>query len=1192
MWITGDVELPDEILDAHKRGELVFFVGAGASIETPSNLPSFNKLAEELARRAAHPFSKHEGLDYFIGQLESLPQGFDAHYHAQMIISDPKSQFNSLHRALVDIAGSGREFRVVTTNYDNHLTSAARDGSITIPDTWYAPALPLGHDFVGLVHLHGSALRSKDEMILTDRDFGRAYLTEAWATRFLLQMFERFTVVFIGYSHDDVIMRYLALGLPSNGRNTPSKRFAFTHDPSNSKWSYLGIRPIEYPVVGNDHQALARAITTWTDLARMGQTDHRSRMRAIVGGGTTLPWPDRDYLHARLKSVEGVRDFIVAVGSLSDKAKVEWLKWAEGLPEFKALFSSRDLTESERLLGNWFAGIFIESPTLNGAGLQTVQRLGQSMSTPLYRAATFAAGNLREQDVTAGERWQALLASSIYERSALPSSEYLIPFKGDEDSKPFSMTVLRFVLRPILKLKRRRFLDESAEDVIHPNAEVTWNVKKHALSEYLLRAVEAGDPGDWSLGNVLEDAIMAAYDLLDEYHGDRGWDPLSGHRSAIEEHSQNNILREPLDVIIDALRDYGMKVLPVLPELPDRWWSFGRPLMQRLALHLVVNNPTRSADEKLLWFLDRTGLYAHNLKHESYQLLAATVGDASPSLKQRVLNAVGNGPDYPSEIPDRSLRRAYAKYNLLAWLTQADPDWVEVQTEFNAIQAENPDFKVREHPDFDTWTTSGTFGGKQPMAIEDFIQTLDQNTDAALDSLLSYDYSERDFDQPTWPDALGLARVTAEQRPDLGVQLWDAVVGCKEIDDKKADLWRAITEGWGRAELGDSGLEAVQRLTVLLEDEHSAYAIGRFLLDQIEQQIDADECPLLASMRKLARELWCKQGARFTHRKEEAPLSSVPLYLNAWPGFLAQYWGNEVDRRWRHSREDWAGLSEEEESALVALLNGNKDALDATQPAIAGQISFFFSADADFSEAHLLPIFNDPHRHAFGWYPFLHHPRWNDRLLAAGLFDSIVDELSRLNELPDKQLRIIFLGLIASVVSYAGIASDERERLLDQTVLASEGAYAADFAEEVARFLRTERVDGAEVWRRWLGDHLKLRIDGQPRKASSKELEHWANVVPFVGEFIPDAIELFNEHSIGLTESFFDWEMPEGIFEKYGLDLVEFFARRIQNTNISDYSISFCIRELVKVTRESVGDVAASPLIKAAKEKGLINIGE
>ena len=85
---------------------------------------------------------------------------------------------------------------------------------------------------------------------------------------------------------------------------------------------------------------------------------------------------------------------------------------------------------------------------------------------------------------------------------------------------------------------------------------------------------------------------------------------------------------------------------------------------------------------------------------------------------------------------------------------------------------------------------------------------------------------------------------------------------------------------------------------------------------------------------------------------------------------------------------------------------------------------------------------------------FLHHPRWNDRILAAGLFDSTVDELSRLDELPDQTLHPIFLGFITSVVSYAGITGKNRRRLLDETVLASDGSHAAGFAEAVARFLR------------------------------------------------------------------------------------------------------------------------------------------
>lgn len=1186
MWITGDVELPDEILDAHERGELVFFVGAGASLGKPSNLPLFDSLAKKLARLASHPFSKRGGLDFFIGQLESLPQGFDAHHHAHTLISNPKSRFNPLHGAIVDLAGIGGAFRVVTTNYDDHLASAAGSGSITVPDTWYAPALPLGRDFAGLVHLHGSVRRPKEEMILTDRDFGHAYITDAWAARFLLPMFDRFTVVFIGYSHDDVIMRYLALGLPSNGKAVASTRFAFTSDPSNGKWGYLGIQPITYPVVGRDHQALVAALTAWAGRAKMGQTDHQSRVQAIIGGGTALPLPDRDYLHARLRTTDGARDFAIATGSLPDEAKLEWLTWLENLPEFKALFSPPDVPDATAILGNWFARTFIESTTLNGAALQTMQRLGQSMTSSLYRTATWLANDLSKEDASAGERWQALLATSIYGQSAPLGTDLFMPFLPDSTAP--NMTVLRTALRPFLKLERRWFLDESAERTIHPNAKISWNSEEYALTQHVLLVVQASAPGDRSLGGVLEDAIVAAYDLLDAYHGEQGWDPVAHHRSAIEPHSQDE-LREPLDAVIDGLREYGIKALPVWPDLPDRWWSLDRALMQRLAMHLVCDDPARNADDKLSWLLDRTGLYADNLKHETYQVLAAAVGTASPSLKQRVLNAAAAGPDYPEEIPDRDRHFAYAKYNLLAWLTQAAPDWAEAQSAFDAAQAENPDFGVREHPDFDSWMTSGTWGGKPPMDVEEFIQALVQNLSGALDDLLSRDYSERDFDQPEWRDALGLVRQAAERRPDLGVLLWDAVLGRDGLDEKQVDLWRAIAEGWGKADLGVSGLEAIQRLNTLLPDNDSAHTIGRFLLEQIRQQIDVDESPVLALMRKLARALWREQGTGFTHREDSTPLSFAPLYLNSWPGFLAQYWNSEVDRRWRHSREEWAGLNEEELDALVALLNGNKDALDATQPAIAGELFFYFSADAGFAAAHLLPLFSDSERHAFGWYPFLHHPRWNDRILAAGLFDSTVAELSRLDELPDQTLHQIFLGFITSVVSYAGITGTDRSRLLDQTVLASDGSHAVGFAEAVARFLREDGIDGAEVWRRWLGTHLERRLSGQPRVASGEELARWADVVPVVGEFVPAAATLLGGHSIGLGERFFNREFPDGVLAAYGPELVAFFAERVRSTTGSDYMVSYRVRELVETIRGVVGNTATQPLVEAATERGFLD---
>jgi len=50
-------------------------------------------------------------------------------------------------------------------------------------------------------------------LIVTDEDFGRAYLNDAWAARFLDRMFATFPVLFVGYSHSDTIMKYMARGL-------------------------------------------------------------------------------------------------------------------------------------------------------------------------------------------------------------------------------------------------------------------------------------------------------------------------------------------------------------------------------------------------------------------------------------------------------------------------------------------------------------------------------------------------------------------------------------------------------------------------------------------------------------------------------------------------------------------------------------------------------------------------------------------------------------------------------------------------------------------------------------------------------------------------------------------------------------------------------------------------------------------
>jgi len=53
-----------------------------------------------------------------------------------------------------------------------------------------------------------------ERLVLTDSDFGRAYLTEGWTRRFLQQLFSKYTILFIEYGHNDIVIEYLARGLP------------------------------------------------------------------------------------------------------------------------------------------------------------------------------------------------------------------------------------------------------------------------------------------------------------------------------------------------------------------------------------------------------------------------------------------------------------------------------------------------------------------------------------------------------------------------------------------------------------------------------------------------------------------------------------------------------------------------------------------------------------------------------------------------------------------------------------------------------------------------------------------------------------------------------------------------------------------------------------------------------------------
>ena len=425
----GDVDLPLRLVERHKAGELVIFVGAGASVPPPSRLPNFKDLTDLVAADLGADITKlrEEKVpdDAILGRLAD--QGHAVHHRVHHHIARPRPRRNLTHDAIARLAVSSGKVRIVTTNYDRHLTNALPHKGRGI-DEYVGPALPTGRNFGGLVYLHGTITRPADELIVTDRDFGRAYLRDAWATRFLEPMFQTFAVLFVGYSHTDTVMRYLGLAL---GPDT--ERYVLTHNASAPHWRELGIEPIAFPLArGRDaYRALRETLDLWSTRASMGMRDHDLEVKQFLASPPSqVPQVD-SYLASVIDDPGTVQLFTKYA------ATEEWLAWAfaismpswevEGsVHPFKCLFTRTSAdTESSPELAQWFSERFATNVQTANTALELVRRGGGQLQPIMWRSLAFALMAQGVSRAASLSPWIALLVEND-PRDHSDSLDYLL----------------------------------------------------------------------------------------------------------------------------------------------------------------------------------------------------------------------------------------------------------------------------------------------------------------------------------------------------------------------------------------------------------------------------------------------------------------------------------------------------------------------------------------------------------------------------------------------------------------------------------------------------------------------------------------------------------------------------------------------------------------------------------------------
>jgi hypothetical protein len=173
--IFAGVRLPDPVRIALENGSLVIFAGAGISMPPPANLPSFAGLTHEISQSNLAMPGKE---DQILGKLKRA--GTDVHRVAAAKLDNPTTRPTEGHKQILRLFGTLEKVRIVTTNFDNHFSDAARKvfrkGIVT---EFHAPALPLGDNFEGIVYLHGTA---KDPRTMVLSEPPSLYLSELQKT--------------------------------------------------------------------------------------------------------------------------------------------------------------------------------------------------------------------------------------------------------------------------------------------------------------------------------------------------------------------------------------------------------------------------------------------------------------------------------------------------------------------------------------------------------------------------------------------------------------------------------------------------------------------------------------------------------------------------------------------------------------------------------------------------------------------------------------------------------------------------------------------------------------------------------------------------------------------------------------------------------------------------------------------------
>jgi len=332
-FIQHGPSIPDDLLTARDEGRVVFFCGAGVS-RARANLSDFFGLADDVLKTLgvssddpackildeARSIEGRTGVgglisaDRIFGLLERSFVSRDIEAAVASALKPSENVDRSAHRILLNLATTleGR-VQLVTTNFDRLFEDFDNTLSVWSPPNLPDPTRP--GDLNGVIHLHGRANKTYDAsegdgFILSSAEFGRAYLSDGWATDFFRKIIDRYVVVFVGYAADDPPVQYLLEALNKKAGQLDGV-YAFQSGNSNeaaARWIHKGVEAIAYEEEDR-HKALWETLEAWSKRAKDPEGWYKVVVESARKGPTPLKPHERGQVAHILNTLEGTRAF-------------------------------------------------------------------------------------------------------------------------------------------------------------------------------------------------------------------------------------------------------------------------------------------------------------------------------------------------------------------------------------------------------------------------------------------------------------------------------------------------------------------------------------------------------------------------------------------------------------------------------------------------------------------------------------------------------------------------------------------------------------------------------------------------------------------------------------------------------------------------------------------------------------------